>query len=95
MMLPLFLVDTGLGHLSFVAGLRRILGFDASRVKPIAGGTEFIKGNLAVAGDLVGGYLSRKRHSVEELAPGDAAILKINGHNVAAFRDDGGQAHLV
>jgi nitrite reductase/ring-hydroxylating ferredoxin subunit len=69
--------------------------FHATRVKPIAGVKEFIKGNLAVAGEMVGGYLARKQHSLEELAPGNAAILKIDGDNVAAFRDDDGPIHLV
>lgn len=69
--------------------------FGATRVKPIAGAKEFIKGNLAVAGELVGGYIARKQHSLEELAPGDAAILKIDGDNLAAFKDDTGRVHLV
>jgi glycine/D-amino acid oxidase-like deaminating enzyme/nitrite reductase/ring-hydroxylating ferredoxin subunit len=69
--------------------------FDATRVKPIAGGKEFIRGNLEVAGQLVGGYLSRKRHSPDQLAPGEAAIVKVEGENVAAFRDDDGRLHMV
>jgi Rieske Fe-S protein len=69
--------------------------FDARRVKPIAGAVEFIKENAATAAHLVGGYLSRKLASVDEIAPGDAAIVKVDGKNVAAFRDEQGQIHAV
>jgi glycine/D-amino acid oxidase-like deaminating enzyme/nitrite reductase/ring-hydroxylating ferredoxin subunit len=69
--------------------------FDARRVKPIAGGAKFAKGNAEVASHLVGGYLARKPHSYDELAPGDAAILKIDGDNVAAFKDEQGKVHAV
>jgi Rieske Fe-S protein len=69
--------------------------FDATRVKPIAGAKEFASHNLTVAKDLVGGYVSGKPRSFDELAPGDAAVVKIDGENVAAFRDEQGQVHAV
>ncbi|MBK8906753.1 MAG: FAD-dependent oxidoreductase [Rhodospirillales bacterium] len=69
--------------------------FDARRVKPVAGGAQFVKANLDVAAHLVSGYLSRKPKSFDELAPGDAAIMKINGENVAAFKDEQGRIHAV
>lgn len=69
--------------------------FDAIRVKPVAGAKEFAKGNLEVAKDLIGGYLASKPYSLDELAPGTAAILKIGGENVAAYRDEQGQLHAV
>ncbi len=69
--------------------------FDATRVKPVAGGFEFVKENLEVATHLVSGYLSRKPKSFDELPPGDAAIMKIDGENVAAFKDEGGVVHAV
>ena len=69
--------------------------FDATRIKPVAGAGEFVKENAEVAAHLVSGYLSRKPKSFDELAPGDAAILKIDGDNVAAFRDEQGQVHAV
>jgi glycine/D-amino acid oxidase-like deaminating enzyme/nitrite reductase/ring-hydroxylating ferredoxin subunit len=69
--------------------------FDAARIKPVAGGGEFAKENADVAAHLVSGYLSRKPKSFDELAPGDAAIMKIDGDNVAAFRDEQGQVHAV
>jgi Rieske Fe-S protein len=48
-----------------------------------------------VATHLVTGYLSRKLASLDELPPGEAAILKIDGNNVAAFRDEQGRVHAV
>jgi Rieske Fe-S protein len=69
--------------------------FDATRIKPIAGAKEFAAGNVATASHLVGGYLARKPHSLDDLAPGDGAILKIDGHNVAGFRDEQGALHTV
>jgi len=69
--------------------------FDARRVKPIAGAPDFVKENLSVAAHLVGGYLGGKAKSYEELGSGEAAILKIDGDNVAAFRDEQGTLHAV
>jgi glycine/D-amino acid oxidase-like deaminating enzyme/nitrite reductase/ring-hydroxylating ferredoxin subunit len=69
--------------------------FDASRVKPVAGAKDFIKENAEVAAHLVGGYLSRKPKSYDELEPGHAAIMKVDGDNVAAFKDEQGKVHAV
>ena len=69
--------------------------YDALRVKPLAGGKEFLKGNAEVASHLVSGYLSRKLHSFGELKAGEAAILKIDGENVAGYRDEEGVLHAV
>ena len=69
--------------------------FDATRVKPIAGGPRALAENVKVASHLVSGYLSRKPTSYDELSPGEAAILKIGGDNIAAFRDEDGTVHAV
>ena len=69
--------------------------YDAARIKPIAGGKEFLTENAQVAAHLIGGYLSRKLHDFAELGPGEAAILKVDGHNVAGFRDEDGALHAV
>ena len=69
--------------------------FDAARVKPVAGAPEFVKGNAEVAAHLVSGYLSRKPKSYDELEPGHAAIMKVDGENVAAFKDEAGTVHAV
>jgi hypothetical protein len=60
--------------------------FDATRVKPIAGASQFVKGNVEVAAHLITGYLSRKPKSFDELAPGDAAIMEIDGRTSAPLK---------
>lgn len=69
--------------------------FDATRVKPIAGGARFLGENIGVAAHLIGGYLSRKQKSFDTLSPGQAAILKIEGEKIAAFKDENGNVHAV
>ena len=69
--------------------------FDATRVKPVAGAGEFIKENASVAAHLVGGYLAPKPKSYDALAPGEAAVMKIDGDNGAAFKDEQGRIHAV
>lgn len=69
--------------------------YDATRIKPIAGAAQFVKGNAEVAGHLIGGYLKRKPHEFEAVGPGEGKILKIDGHNVAAYRDEQGTVHAV
>jgi glycine/D-amino acid oxidase-like deaminating enzyme/nitrite reductase/ring-hydroxylating ferredoxin subunit len=69
--------------------------FDARRIKPLASAGEFVKGSANVASHLIGGYLGQKPHSFDDLKPGEAAILRIDGHNVAGYRDEGGKLHAV
>jgi glycine/D-amino acid oxidase-like deaminating enzyme/Rieske Fe-S protein len=67
--------------------------FDATRIKPVAGAAELVKGSAETASHLIGGYLRRKPHGFDELAVGEAAILKVDGHNVAGYRDEAGALH--
>jgi len=69
--------------------------FDATRVKPLAGAKDFVTENAHVARHLVGDRLSSKPKGYDGLAPGEAAIVKIDGDNVAAFRDESGHVHAV
>jgi Rieske Fe-S protein len=69
--------------------------FDATRVKPLAGGPRFVKANAEVAMEMAVGWLSKKAKSYDELGRGEAAILKVDGERVAAFRDEDGQVHAV
>jgi glycine/D-amino acid oxidase-like deaminating enzyme/nitrite reductase/ring-hydroxylating ferredoxin subunit len=69
--------------------------FDATRIKPIAGAKEFASGTAATAGHLIGGYLSRKPHEFDAVGRGEGKVLKIDGRNVAAWRDDQGEVHAV
>ena len=69
--------------------------FDATRTKPLAGAKSFIGENVAAGAHLVGGYVRSRGNSIAELAPGEAAVLELDGRRVAAFRDATGQVHAV
>jgi Rieske Fe-S protein len=69
--------------------------FDATRVKPLASAKSFVSENIGTAAELVGGYLQGERRSLDELPVGEAAIVKLDGERIAAFRDEGGQLHAV
>lgn len=69
--------------------------FDACRIKPVAGGPTFVEGNADTATSMVGGYLAKKPKDYDALAPGEAAVLKVGGENVAACRDEDGTLHAV
>ncbi|HEU4809964.1 MAG TPA: FAD-dependent oxidoreductase [Sphingomicrobium sp.] len=69
--------------------------FDATRVKPLAGAKKFAKENAGVAKHLIGGYVSKKPKSYDDLGNGEGAVLAIDGEKVAAFRDDSGNIHAV
>ena len=69
--------------------------FDATRMKPLAGAKSFIGENIGTGAQLVGGYLKGRAGSLDELAVGEAAILKLEGERAAVFRDESGRVHTV
>ncbi|HET9458359.1 MAG TPA: FAD-dependent oxidoreductase [Sphingomicrobium sp.] len=69
--------------------------FDATRIKPVAGAKTFAKENAKTAADLVGGHFSSMPKSVEEVAPGQAAVLNVDGDDIAVFRDEQGEVKAV
>ena len=82
--------------LASLAGGREdpLLGaFDPARTVHAPG--EFLKQNIKVAGHFVGGRLAAFRGAVEEIAPGSADVVRIDGTPVAVYRDDGGALHAV
>jgi glycine/D-amino acid oxidase-like deaminating enzyme/nitrite reductase/ring-hydroxylating ferredoxin subunit len=69
--------------------------FDATRIKPVAGAKSFIGENVGTGAQMVGGYLKGRGGSLDELAGGEAAILKLEGKRAAVFRDQSGRVHTV
>ena len=69
--------------------------FDATRVKPLAGGVSFVTENLGTGAHLVAGYVRGRPRSVDDLQPGEAAVLKLEGKRLAAFKDEQGDVHAV
>lgn len=69
--------------------------FDAAKLGVLHGLGKFVKGNAAVATELIGGHLASRPASADALRPGEAAIVKIDGENKAVFRDEAGQLHCL
>jgi glycine/D-amino acid oxidase-like deaminating enzyme/nitrite reductase/ring-hydroxylating ferredoxin subunit len=70
--------------------------FDSTRFKPIASAKELVKENANVGVHFVGDHLGRPDvRSVDELAPGQAGIVRRGAGKVAAYREDDGTLHAV
>jgi Rieske Fe-S protein len=44
---------------------------------------------------MVGGYLGTRAGSTDDLASGEAAVLKLDGERLAVFKDSAGSVHAV
>lgn len=64
--------------------------FDATRVKPIAGGPSFIFENVKNAGRLVRRFHSADKVSLEELAAGEGCVIDHDGERLAVSRTEDG-----
>jgi Rieske Fe-S protein len=70
--------------------------FDSTRFKPLASAKELVKENANVGVHFVGDHLGRPDvRSVDELAPGQAGIVRRGAGKVAAYREDDGTLHAV
>jgi glycine/D-amino acid oxidase-like deaminating enzyme/nitrite reductase/ring-hydroxylating ferredoxin subunit len=69
--------------------------FDATRIKPMAGGTSFVKENIGTGAHLVEGYVRRRPRSFADLSPGEAAVLKLRGEQLAVLKDEQGAVHAI
>lgn len=70
--------------------------FKPSRIKPIAGFTEFVKENLDVVSQFIGKRFSYEKISaLSELANGQATLADWEGKKVALYKDDAGKVFAV
>ncbi|MBB5396824.1 FAD-dependent oxidoreductase [Mucilaginibacter sp. AK015] len=70
--------------------------FSPSRLKPIAGFTEFVKENADVAYHFVADRFGlQETESFKELQPGTGQVVEIDGKKVAAYRDEKGQVFAL
>jgi glycine/D-amino acid oxidase-like deaminating enzyme/nitrite reductase/ring-hydroxylating ferredoxin subunit len=70
--------------------------FDANRFKPVAAAPALLKEGISVGAHFFGDRLAPPDvRSLEQLAPGDGGVVKVDGDKVAAFRDDDGVVHAV
>jgi glycine/D-amino acid oxidase-like deaminating enzyme/nitrite reductase/ring-hydroxylating ferredoxin subunit len=70
--------------------------FKPSRIKPIAGFTEFVKENFDVVSQFIGKRFSYEKIStLSELAPGQATLADWEGKKVALYKDEKGKVFAV
>lgn len=70
--------------------------FRPGRVKPVAGFMNFVKESADVVKHFIGDKLgTEKIKSLAELAPGEARVIKFEGHTLALYRDENQTLHAV
>jgi nitrite reductase/ring-hydroxylating ferredoxin subunit len=70
--------------------------FDANRFKPLASATKLLKETVSVGAHFFGDRLSGPDlRSLDELAPGEGALVAHDGDTVAAHREEDGTVHAV
>jgi glycine/D-amino acid oxidase-like deaminating enzyme/nitrite reductase/ring-hydroxylating ferredoxin subunit len=68
--------------------------FDTTRIRPLAGAPAFMKANVNVAQRFVGDRL-RSKPSLDDVLPGDGAVVRLHGRDIAAFRREDGSVSAV
>ncbi|MES2430279.1 MAG: FAD-dependent oxidoreductase [Bacteroidota bacterium] len=70
--------------------------FDPSRLKPIAGFSNFVKEAADVVANLIGGkFSSAKIKQLTDLAAGEAKVVKFEGHTLALYKDENHVLHAL
>ena len=70
--------------------------FDPSRIKMVAGFSNFVKESADVTGLLIGKLMpGEKLPSFSDLAHNEARVVKHSGHTIAIYKDNNGQLHAL
>nr|WP_308442760.1 (2Fe-2S)-binding protein [Catellatospora bangladeshensis] len=69
--------------------------YDPHRLSPAKEAPALAKAAGTVAKNLVGERLAKPDTTLDELAPGRGAIVKVGGRRCAAYRDETGALHTV
>ena len=69
--------------------------FDATRIKPLTSAPSFIRENVSAGVQLVGGYVATRPGTIGDLAPGEGAVLDVDGERVAVFKDEQSGVHAL
>ncbi|MFI7442388.1 FAD-dependent oxidoreductase [Nonomuraea indica] len=70
--------------------------YDPRRLHPLREAGPFLKAQAKVAGHFVGDRLRRSRaDSVDDIAPGTAAVVRVGGERCAVYRDEAGSLHAL
>ena len=71
--------------------------YDAKRLHPLASAKSFVKENGEIGVRFVGERLRRRagQEDLERLEPGEGAIARVRGRQIAGYRDDAGRLHTL
>lgn len=70
--------------------------FDPSRIKPIAGFSNFVKEGADVVKEFIKGKFSAEKIAeLNELAPGEARVINYEDQKIALYRDEMNKVHAV
>ncbi len=70
--------------------------FNPNRIKPVAGFKKFVTEAADVVSHFIGDKLSiEKLGTLADMAPGEAKVVKYEGHTLALYKDEQGQLHAV
>lgn len=70
--------------------------FSTTRIKPIDGFKEFVKENADVAYRFIKDRITiHEADPLKALEPGTGKVIEVDGHNVAAYRDETGVIHAL
>jgi glycine/D-amino acid oxidase-like deaminating enzyme/nitrite reductase/ring-hydroxylating ferredoxin subunit len=69
--------------------------YNPSRVKPLAGIQDFVSNNLDVAKHFVGDRFQSEVQSLDDVPRGEGRLLKVDGEQLAVYRDLDGKLHAV
>lgn len=70
--------------------------FDPNRIKMVAGFSNFMKDAADVVGKFIGKLLpADKLDQLVDLAPGEARVVKFEGHRLAVYKDENGVVYAL
>jgi nitrite reductase/ring-hydroxylating ferredoxin subunit len=70
--------------------------FSPTRLKPVAGFTEFVKHNTDVVAQFVGKWFATERlEEFSSLAPDEGKVVRLNNETMALYKDESGSLHAV
>jgi glycine/D-amino acid oxidase-like deaminating enzyme/nitrite reductase/ring-hydroxylating ferredoxin subunit len=68
--------------------------FNPNRIKIVAGFSNFVKESADVVGKLIGTIMpADKLEELADLAPGEAKVMKYEGHRLAIYKDENGTVY--
>ncbi|HEV7918351.1 MAG TPA: FAD-dependent oxidoreductase [Solirubrobacterales bacterium] len=71
--------------------------YNSARLKPIASAADFLKENANAGWRMIRDRLLHpdRAGSIDEIAPGDGAVVKLDGQETGVFRDEDGAIHAI